>query len=168
METQEIQREQIAIQLDYKPEVKLVSMTSRYVRDFCDRVLADQDATSRVALAAHELMENTVKYSSDGVGHMRVAVAERDGQSIVCILTRNRTDPVQLAELQRVLDEIGRCPDPISLYYEVIVKGAERSEGSGLGLARIRAEGEMDLSYAVDGDEVTVFAQAPVVLKETQ
>jgi hypothetical protein len=151
--------------LDFEARGKIVSTTSRFVRDFYDGLLADPDATSRVVLTAHELLENTSKYASDGLTHMQVAVAEREGQSYVQIQTRNRATPDRLTELRRFLDEITSATDPIALYYRFIARSAERVEGSGLGLARIRAEGEMELAYEVDGDEVTIVAEAPVAIK---
>jgi len=154
-----------AISLDFEARGKLISTTSRFVRDFYDSMLVDPDATSRVLLTAHELLENTAKYSSDGLTHMQVGVAEREGKNYVQIQTRNRASPARLSELSRFLDEISESEDPVALYYRFIARSAERSEASGLGLARIRAEGEMDLAYSVLGDEVTIVAEAPVALK---
>jgi hypothetical protein len=136
------------------------------VKDFYEGLLADPDLTSRVALTTHELLENTAKYSSDGVTHMQVAVSEREGQCYVQIRTRNRVTPDRLAELTQFIDEISAAPDPVALYYEFIARTAERPEGSGLGLARIRAEGEMELAYTVEEDQVTIVAEASAQLKE--
>jgi len=156
-----------AITLDFEARGKIISTTSKFVKELYDGMLADPDATSRVVLTTHELLENTAKYASDGLTHMQVAVAEREGQNYVQIQTRNRATPARLEELRRFLDEISESHDPIATYYQFIARSAERSEGSGLGLARIRAEGEMDLAYTVDGDEVTIVAEAPVQMKVT-
>ena len=155
-----------AITLDFEPRGKIISTTSRFVRDFYDSMLVDPDLTSRVVLTAHELLENTAKSASDGVAHMQVSVAERAGQSYVQILTRNRVTPDRLSELTQFLDEISAAPDPVALYYEFIARSAERTDGSGLGLTRIRAEGEMELAYTVEGEEVTIVAEAPAEVKE--
>jgi hypothetical protein len=154
-----------AIRLDFEPRGKLISSTSKFVKDFYDPLLVDPDTTSRIVLTAHELLENTAKYASDGVTRMQVALAEREGQIYVQIETRNRAVPHRLVELLTFLDEIRDADDPLALYYRFIARSATRSEGSGLGLARIRAEGEMSLAYAVDGDEVTIVAETPVELR---
>jgi hypothetical protein len=150
------------LRLDFVPEVRLIWRTSRYVRDFYGNVLADPDACARVMLAAHELLENAAKYSADGYGQLHIQLADRDGAAYVQISTRNRASPDRLAELRRFFDESGNTPDPIMLYDRMIARTAQRTEGSGLGLARIRAEAEMALSFSVDGDQVTIRAEAPV------
>ncbi len=33
---------------------------------------------------------------------------------------------------------------------------------SGLGLARVRAEGGLDVDYKIEGNELTIIAHAPV------
>ena len=154
-----------AIRLDFVPEMRLIWRTSRYVRDFYGNVLADPDACARVMLTAHELLENAAKYSADGHGQLEIEVVERDGQPYVRIATRNLASAERLGELRRFFDESGRTPDPIALYDQMIARTAQRTDGSGLGLARIRAEGEMVLSHAIDGDTVTIIAETPVRLK---
>jgi hypothetical protein len=154
-----------AIRLEFVPDMRLIWRTSRYVRDFYGNVLAEPDACARVMLAAHELMENAAKYSADGVGQLEVELVERDGQAFVQVRTCNRASADRLAELRRFFDENGRTPDPIALYDQMIARTAQRAEGSGLGLARIRAEGEMSLHYSVAGDRVTLVAETPVRIK---
>ena len=52
--------------------------------------------------------------------------------------------------------------DPLVFYQKTMRANAHRRGGSGLGLARIRAEGEMDLRYQVDDGHVSIFAEAPL------
>lgn len=154
-----------AIRLEFVPDMRLVWRTSRYVRDFYGTILEDPEACARVMLAAHELMENAAKYSADGLGQIEVRLVEREGQPWVRISTVNRATPERLAELRRFFDENVKTPDPIAFYDQMIARTAKRSDGSGLGLARIRAEGDMSLHYAVKGDVVSVVAETPVRLK---
>jgi hypothetical protein len=151
-----------AIHLEFHPDARLICSTGKFVEEFYGKVLADPDAMSRVVLTIHELLENIAKYSSDGLSHLVVQLFDRDGKNFVQIRTRNTSPPSRLAELQRLLDEVSRSEDPVALYYRLIAKSAEEPDRSGLGLARIRAEGEMALDYAVRGNEVTILAQAPV------
>jgi hypothetical protein len=155
-----------AIRLDFVPEMRLIWRTSRYVRDFYGNVLADPDDCARVMLTAHELLENAAKYSADGLGQLEIELVDRQGQPYVQVRTRNRARADSLAELRRFFDESTRAPDAIALYDQMIARTAQRTDGSGLGLARIRAEGEMALSHSVDGDTLTIVAEMPVRLKE--
>jgi hypothetical protein len=45
------------------------------------------------------------------------------------------------------------------------MKRNAKLSGSGLGLARIRAEGEMDLSYELVGSQIRVEARTVVELR---
>jgi hypothetical protein len=153
-----------AIRFDYRPRVRLIASTRALVTDLCDQLLDDADATARVAMAAHELMENVAKYSSGGEGSVEVELSKRNGQSYVQVSTKNRASAEQRETLRQLIGELSRAVDPIAYYDSVIVKSL-RSKGSGLGLARIRAEGKMDVQLSIEGDEVTVSAQASVAAR---
>jgi hypothetical protein len=154
-----------AIHLEFHPDRSFIVMTTTFVEQFYGRVLADPDATSRIVLTIHELLENIAKYSTDGLSQLGVRMMNRDGQPYVQIRTRNASPPDRLRELQRMLDEIRQSHDPMALYRRLVMQTISQPEGSGLGLARIRAEAQMDLDYAVRGNEVTILAQTPVQLR---
>jgi hypothetical protein len=154
-----------AIHLQFRPNAKLIALTGKFVEEFYACVLSDPDVSSRVMLTIHELLENVAKYSSDGVSHLVVQLLDRDGRSFVQIRSRNTSPPRRLAELRVLLDQLRECEDPLALYYRSIAASVSKPEGSGLGLARIRAEGEMDLDYSVRGNEITILAQTPVKLR---
>jgi hypothetical protein len=150
------------MRLAFRPSVDLISSTRRFVADFFDGVVTDPDATSRVAMTIHELLENVFKYSVDGCAKVDIALGDRQEQKVVRIFSTNRASQDRMHELTQRLDELQGADDPLKLYYRIIAQSAKRKEGSGLGLARIRAEGEMDLSYVVKGDEITIVAETPV------
>jgi hypothetical protein len=154
-----------AIHLEFHPDGMLIATTTKFIEQFYSRVLVDPDATSRIVLTIHELLENIAKYSTDGLSQLGVRMMNRDGQPYVQIRTRNSSPPGRIAELQRFMEEIRQATDPHALYQRFIAESVAKSEGSGLGLARIRAEAEMDLDYAIRGNEVTILAQARVELR---
>jgi anti-sigma regulatory factor (Ser/Thr protein kinase) len=155
-----------AIRFDYRPRVRLIASTRALVTDLCEQLLDDPDATARVAMAAHELMENVAKYSSGGEGSVEVELSQHNGQSYVQVSTKNHASAEQRETLQHVIGELRRTEDPVAYYDAVIAKSA-RSKGSGLGLARIRAEGNMDLELSIEGDEVTISAQGSVAVRKS-
>jgi hypothetical protein len=152
-----------AIRFDYRPRVRLIASTRALVMDLCHQLL-DDDATSRVAMTAHELMENVAKYSAGGEGSVAVELSEKNGQSYVQVSTKNRASVEQREILRQLIGELRRAVDPIAYYDSVIVKSL-RSKGSGLGLARIRAEGKMDVDLSIEGEEVTISAHASVAAR---
>jgi hypothetical protein len=137
------------------------------VADLCEELLDDADATSRVAMAAHELMENVAKYSEGGQGSVEVELSQRDGQSYVQIWTRNRASPEQRETLRQLIGALRCADDPVAYYDSVIVKSLH-SKGSGLGLARIRAEADMDVALSIEGDDVKISAQGMVPVKRSR
>jgi len=121
-------------------------------------VLRDPDSASRIALTIHELLENTLKYSLDGQALLEVSVGnEEGGRRRVEVTARNRATPEQANDLGRRIHALSQAGDPMALYVGMMRESAQRS-GSGLGLARIRVEGEMVLSCALEGDAVIVSA----------
>ena len=143
-------------ELNFKPNVQLVSVVRRFVTEFYQRFLSDPDGTSRVALATHELLENAVKYSKDGETTIRIEV-EQTKPKIVRIVLRNRAEPANIAAIREVLDGVNKAEDSFAFYQTLIAAKAKKREGSGLGLARICAEGEMKVTYEVLEDDVTII-----------
>lgn len=126
------------------------------VRKFVERLhrrVSSPDDISRVALATHELLENAVKFSSDGSASLKVEV----GGSTVTITTRNRAKPSHLDEVAKIAEELAGALDPMLFYLEQMRRHPERS--GGLGLGRVAAEGEMKLELRLDGDIVQIRAE---------
>ncbi len=153
-------------ELSFQRRPELVSIVRRFVSDFYDRTLADADACSRVALATHELLENAVKYASDGMATVRIEVTARGAAGAhIRIRTRNHAAPEDAAYIRRTIDELRGSPDPNLYYLDVIRRNARRTDGSGLGLARIAAEAEMEVSVKCGArGTVTVIAETDVKL----
>jgi hypothetical protein len=150
-----------ALCLNRPPAICLIRSTRSYIQEFC-RQLASPDTSSRVALAAHELLENLAQHASAGPMRIDVDIVEHDGCDYLRIQTSNRAEPKQLDRLVDVLREVTEAPEAWPMYLRFIARTAEQSEGSGLGLARIRAEADMQIGYAISGDHVTICAETPV------
>jgi len=145
--------------LTFRPNIKLVSTVRRFIGDFYRRVLVDQEMSQRLALATHELLENAVAYAADDETEVRIEV-END---ILSVRTWNRTTPERIDALKATIDEMNAAPDPDTFYQTMLIRTAKRTDGSGLGLARVRAEAEMNLGYEIDQNRVCILATATVV-----
>lgn len=148
--------------MSFFPSEHLVSSISQLVSDFCRVGLRDLDVTSRFHMAAHELTENITKYSTTSRVSLEVELAEQGGVHILSVRTRNQASPERLEEIEKRLRELKDTKDPVELYDRMIEQSAPLEGVSGLGLARIRAEGGLDLDYTIQGNELTLVVQSPV------
>jgi hypothetical protein len=149
------------VELRFRPNVRLVTVVRRFVSEFYQRTLIDPDGCSRVAMATHELLENAVKYSTDGETLIRIEMADAVTRT-VSITLRNRATPAHVAALREIVDGMAAAPDAFEYYQQVIADRVRRKEGSGLGLVRICAEGEMTVRLAVANDAVELVATTQV------
>jgi hypothetical protein len=139
-----------SIELQDVPDVR------RFVEKLHRRIVHDGDDVSRVIMAAHELLENAVKFSADGSATLHIEVTP--GAHEVCITTRNRARPSDVEDLRRIAAELGAATDPMSFYLSQMHRSPETR--GGLGLGRVAAEGEMAVQVKLDGDVVEINARS--------
>jgi len=144
--------------VSFRPNIKLISTVRRFTEAFYDEIIDDREMSERVALATHELLENAVAYAVDGETSVRVEVHPE----YLAVRTWNRANPERLAELKEMIDALHASDDPDRYYQAMMEKTAFRNDGSGLGLARIRAEADMTITYELDADQVCIEAKAPI------
>jgi hypothetical protein len=154
------QHEDAYCELSFSPNVSLVSTVRRFVSSFYVQVLSDAEATSKLALATHELLENAVRYSEDGHTSIRIGVRREGPRIAVHIRTKNRANASHVETLKQMLAEAAAAKDPDTHYQALMRRSAKRTDGSGLGLGRIRAETDMALAVAIEGDMVELQASA--------
>lgn len=148
------------IELRFPPKRAFVTRIATMVRQFCRELIGEGDALSRVNMATHELVENVVKYSAGGLCELRVELRLDGPTPVVSIETANDVGGDALEALEQLLVAVQQAPDPVAYYDRTIRASANRRHGSGLGLARIRAEGEMELSHRIHGGRITIRAES--------
>jgi hypothetical protein len=74
----------------------------------------------------------------------------------------NVSNETLVAPLRELLQKLNEAPDPVAYYQDLIASSLAHESGSGLGLARIRAEGEMELSCDLRGDLLSISAEASI------
>jgi hypothetical protein len=144
-------------EMTFAPNLELVSVVRQFIGTFYAHVYGDPDTIDRVALAAHELLENAVKYSTDGETTIRMDVVPGPTTAFV-IRTRNRATPDHARILKSRLDELNASGDVDAHYMSLLARSAKSKHGGGLGLGRVASEAEMDLSFSVDDDLLVELA----------
>ncbi|WP_373372160.1 MULTISPECIES: hypothetical protein [Sorangium] len=148
--------------ITFFPSDRLATAVLRLVSSFCGMILDDANVSSRFYMAAHELAENITKYSTGPKVSLELALEEAESSCILKIRARNEASPDRLREVERRLLELKTTSDPVKHYDELIHETAMVEGVSGLGLARVRAEGGLDVDYKIEGNELTIIAHAPV------
>lgn len=151
-----------SIGIVFEPMLQLVSSMRRFVLTIYQRILADEAASSEMALVTHELLENAVKFNTDSGTMLRVSLTREADHHIVVIRTRNRAAPEDIRVAQDLVARVRDAEDPYLLYLQMIRSASLQSDGSGLGLARIRAETAMTVEVNVVGDEIELVARAQI------
>jgi hypothetical protein len=123
---------------------------------FLRRTLEDPDVASRIALAAHELLENATKYSVDGEARLRLEVEQSEPAPRLSIHVSNRSSPEEIGQLQQRFEAMTEQPDAFRCYQKLLRLARGRHDRAGLGLARIQAEADVALSMEIEGDIVHI------------
>ena len=155
-------RSGLNFELSLDPNPRMVSIVRRFVEETFEKLVGDPDAIFRISMAAHELLENGAKYSVGQRAVLRVMLEEREHGASAQIAITNETTREHIDRLRTRVDEITAAADPFALYQTLMRRSSKVREESGLGLARIRAEGEMALALQVVGNTVTIVASAQV------
>jgi len=158
-------------ELSFPPRKGFVTVAADFAKAFCSEHTDDSEALARIQLAAHELAENVVKYSAGEGCVMRVEYdpptvpGQRGGT--LSITTENDVAPEPLQAVDRYLNQLEQAQNPDRFYDVQIAESAKRTNGSGLGLARIRSEALMQVSHRIRGGRlvVRVAAQLATIAK---
>lgn len=145
------------LELNFRPTVQIITVLRNSVMRLFERVLANPDASARIALATHELLENTLRHSSDGNAVLHISLDGAHAPRRVTIVTRNRATPANIADLAAQAAEMDAL-DAQTYLMELMLRCANSDEDGGLGLARVRAEAEMDIAIETEGDCVSIIA----------
>jgi hypothetical protein len=133
----------------------------RFVSEIVDRLIRRPEVASKLEVAVHELVENSLKYSQGAGAHIEIEVYDTEGKMRVLVRTTNRVSDEYAATVgQLVKDMQEAAGDPVKYYLQALERSAVRTHGSGLGLARVFAESGMRLSTSrPNAEEICVTAE---------
>jgi len=157
--------EALSLEMAIAPDTERISTARRVVDDLTGHVAPGEDAAWRLAMATHELLENVLKYGGPEKASVRLDFGVKDGARVASLRVRNRSTVDNIATLKQIIGAIHDAPDPWAFYIAAMEETSKRTHGSGLGLARIRAEGEMAIDLALEDDDY-VCIEAQLALED--
>lgn len=127
------------IELRFGPRWKYISAARAFIQNFLTISIADQVKADRIAVAASELLENSVKYASGEETGIIIKVFPSENESIT-VSVENYASEESINNLCSLFDKLTQG-NPLENYVNQMKEAALRSDGmSQLGLARIRYE----------------------------
>lgn len=132
----------------------MISSTRIFMASFCGHSFGDEDLSDKIAMSAHELLENAVKYSVSPDAPVNCTMRVQEDRVVVSV--QNEADPAHFDVLQAEFAVIIQG-DPMEMYIAKM-QDSLMSDKSQLGLARIRAEGEAELNLITNHNSVIIEA----------
>jgi anti-sigma regulatory factor (Ser/Thr protein kinase) len=142
-----------------KPPWVFVDEIRRFVESFCACACPGQSREAQVALAVHELMQNAIPQAGGEDVDLTLQVDPTANR--IEIAVSNPCSDEQYQELHGRVERLNSEPDALRSYLRAMAE-APAAERGGLGLARIRFEGQLELSVQREGRRVCVLARGPL------
>lgn len=137
------------VAIQFAPTSGCLGSIVSVVTDFCRNVVDDPGIKFAFQLAAYELTENLVKYSTGGLSSLRIEVASSVRGPEIVLTTANEAPADRIADAATRLQAIEQAEDPIAHFDQLVTESLSTPTESRLGLGRLRAEGELTLSHDV-------------------
>jgi hypothetical protein len=146
------------VELVFNPDLDFVGKVRQFVGDLTSNSRATGDWKAQIEIAVHEMLENAVKSTSQGLVKVSMRLLEGPAGLEVELRTENRARANDLRALQSSVDKAQSAADPFAYYLE-LMRETVGKENSGLGLGRIRAEAGMSVACEIEGDRACVIAR---------
>lgn len=148
----------LSVSLPSASSFGVVRSISSLVYEHCRSVASDDDVAARFRMAAQELTENIVKYATSNSASLEIELLSTVPSLSLCVRARNESSEERLRDVDRRLRELVSADDPLMLYERLILESVGTTNASGLGLARLRAEGDLTVEYDIKGRQLTISA----------
>jgi len=143
------------VELRFKPLWLYVDEVREFCGFFARATFEDAAIGDRVGLVVHELIENAIRYGDDKELELRM---ERFEGSVV-IRVANTTSDDRAQRLVAIFSEM-MAVSPGDAYARALQNAAGRpSIESGLGLPRVRCEGQVELELEIEPGRVCITAR---------
>jgi hypothetical protein len=137
------------VAIEFSPTSGCLGSIVSVVTDFCRNVVDDPGVKFAFQLAAYELTENLVKYAIGDRTRLCISVESTVRGPALVLLTENEAAPDRLADAAARLSAAEAAPDPIEHFDRLVRESLASPTESRLGIGRLRAEGDLEISHEV-------------------
>ena len=143
------------VELRFKPLWLYVDEVREFCGFFARATFEDPAIGDRVGLVVHELIENAIRYGDEKELELRMERSE----GVVVIRVANTTSDERAKKLSAAFSEM-MSASATDAYARALQTAAGRpSIESGLGLPRVRCEGQVDLELEIAPGRVCITAR---------
>ena len=134
----------------FRPAWAYIDGIREFGRFFCQTTFGTEELAERACVIIQEALENAVKYSTDSPNSELELKIQAEGEQIVFSVS-SLPDPEHAARLRAELSGIHSL-DPKQAYLAAFERASNEPDAAArLGLARIRYEGNVELSLKEEG-----------------
>jgi hypothetical protein len=134
---------------------QIYAIARQFSSECCRHYTISAEVLDRIVVTGHELLDNAIRGSLDGACAWTLFVSD---QSVV-LETQNRASAVDIHALALRIDEMAAAPATRRwLFVEILKESSRHANARGIGLGRVYAEQEMEITYALVADTVTLRA----------
>jgi hypothetical protein len=135
----------------FRPAWAYIEGIREFGRFFCETTFGTPELAERARVILQETLENAVKYSTNGSDAELELSISADAQRIEFSVA-SMPDPEHMANLKRELSTMQKLA-PEEAYLAAFVRAAGQPDAaSRIGLARIRYEGNVELSLSEESN----------------
>ncbi|HEX6271687.1 MAG TPA: hypothetical protein VFZ53_01540 [Polyangiaceae bacterium] len=146
------------VSMRFRPAWAYIDGIREFGRFFCETTFGAPDLAERACVIIQETLENAIKYSTKGPNsELELLILAEHGQ--IEFSVSSLPDPAHIQNLRNELKGLDKLA-PEEAYLAAFLRAAREPENSGrLGLARVRYEGNVELSMKEeDGGRIRITA----------
>jgi hypothetical protein len=151
------------IKVEFAPSSGCLGSLVALVTDFCRNVIDDPDIIFAFRMATFELSENIVKYCSGDRAWLEVSVDNGADGSALVLTTSNQAQLDRLADVSERLAAAENANDPVAHFDDLVRETLNSPNESRLGIGRLRAEADLELTHHTNGDWITITARRRIL-----
>lgn len=141
----------LLLKLHFVPDWEDISKLRKFIKNLLAKKVTDQTQAYRISMTVTELLENVCKFSA--TGGVAIEIDQNEEKSQIALSVKNIAKMENIDQFKYIFSLINKG-SPREAYRNMMLRSLKFKNVSirQLGLARIRYEGNSNLSYKIEKD----------------